>query len=137
MEIPDGALVYCDPPYEGTAGYKDAFDNSKFWTWVRKLSLRCTVFVSEYKAPPDFNCVWSKNRKVTLHNASNKISKQRVEKLFVWSGASIRKEENAILILWTEPLVETKAFLIEPKSDKQRQKLLSLNNRFVNDSNLD
>jgi len=27
LEIPDGSLVYCDPPYAGTTGYRDSFDS--------------------------------------------------------------------------------------------------------------
>lgn len=79
LSIPDGSLVYCDPPYQGTLGYKTSFDHEAFWNWVRELSARCTVLVSEYNAPDDFECIWSKEKHVSLGPRANKI---RVEKVF-------------------------------------------------------
>lgn len=36
------------------------FDHDKFWQWGRDMSIvGHTVFVSEYNAPADFECVWS------------------------------------------------------------------------------
>lgn len=59
LDIPDRAVVYCDPPYASTTGYAaGAFDSEKFWAWARDLSSRCRVFVSEYSAPADFVPVW-------------------------------------------------------------------------------
>lgn len=49
------ALIYCDPPYEGTTAYKMHFDSASFWQWVREQSINNPVFVSEYKAPPILN----------------------------------------------------------------------------------
>ena len=55
----ENCLIYCDPPYEGTTSYKTGtFDHTKFWDWCRKMSENNSVFVSEYKAPEDFICVW-------------------------------------------------------------------------------
>lgn len=51
LDIPDGAVVYCDPPYAGTTGYRHAFDNVAFWAWAEALAKRCRVYVSEYDAP--------------------------------------------------------------------------------------
>lgn len=77
--IPPNSLVYCDPPYEGTLSYKDAFDHVEFWQWCRDMSRQGhTVFVSEYNAPDDFLLVWE--HEVTV-NISSKGS--RVEKLFL------------------------------------------------------
>lgn len=57
---PSGALVYCDPPYQGTTGYGTGpFDHAVFWETVRRWSLNNTVVVSEYSAPEDFECVAS------------------------------------------------------------------------------
>lgn len=60
LDLPLNSIVYCDPPYEGTSGYKvDVFNHSLFWDWVRSISKQGhIVFVSEYKAPDDFECVW-------------------------------------------------------------------------------
>lgn len=75
---PDNSIIYCDPPYEGTTKYKGGFDHEKFWNWVRGMSKANKVFVSEYAAPDDFECIWSKDVKTSL-NSSGKTS---VEKLF-------------------------------------------------------
>jgi len=81
LQIPKNSIIYLDPPYEGTTGYKDKFDSPKFWDWCRKMkSEGHTVFVSEYDAPEDFAEVWSK--KVNNSLTKNTGSKQGVEKLF-------------------------------------------------------
>jgi len=81
LYIPLNSIIYCDPPYEGTTGYKDKFNHSKFWEWCRKMKRAGhTVFVSEYNAPEDFICVWSK--KVNNSLTKDTGSKQGIEKLF-------------------------------------------------------
>ena len=55
VQLPDGCVVYCDPPYAGTNGYglhKSAFDQEAFWNWARKCER--LLFISEYSAPVDF-----------------------------------------------------------------------------------
>ena len=84
LELPPNSIVYCDPPYEGTTQYNNSFDHNLFWNWVRDISKNGhVVYVSEYNAPEDFECVWSKVAKSSL-SANGKIggSKQSVEKLF-------------------------------------------------------
>jgi hypothetical protein len=76
VPIPDGAIVYCDPPYKGTAGYTRSFDHEAFWDWVRRSPHR--IFVSEYTAPPDFQCVMALNHRATNSQTSTKA----VEKVF-------------------------------------------------------
>lgn len=78
--IPPNSIIYCDPLYEGTTKYKDGIDYPTFWKWVRNLSKSHIVFVSEYNAPPDFECVWSKEVFNTLDK--NTGAKKGVEKLF-------------------------------------------------------
>ena len=34
--IPDNSIIYCDPPYESTTGYKDVIDHKAFWQWCRE-----------------------------------------------------------------------------------------------------
>lgn len=89
LEIPPNSIIYCDPPYEGVTQYsrnryKYTIDYKFFWDWVREQSkIGHTIYVSEYNAPSDFECVWSKEVKVVL--ATNiKVNKQRIrkEKLF-------------------------------------------------------
>lgn len=54
--------------------------------WVRKLSKNNKVFCSEYKAPPDFKCVWEKPVKSSL-SANGRYGKsiESIERLFVWA----------------------------------------------------
>lgn len=54
LEIPDGVLVYLDPPYAQTThawGPVPAFGVESFRAWARDLSRRATVVLSEYDAP--------------------------------------------------------------------------------------
>jgi len=81
LEIPDKSIIYCDPPYEGTKSYKDKLDHRVFWQWVREKNAEGhQIFVSEYQAPKDFLCVWSKSLRVEV--ASAKDRKNKIEKLF-------------------------------------------------------
>lgn len=70
--IPDSAVVYCDPPYEGRskAHHFNTFDYGEFWQWVRDLSARCTVFTSCFDAPDDFRDVYRWGDIVVRHHAS-------------------------------------------------------------------
>lgn len=81
LGIPNGAFVYCDPPYANTTGYPHIgdFDHAAFWDWVRDLSERCTVLVSELTAPKDITCVSSRSAASTL-NVNKKNA--RTERLF-------------------------------------------------------
>lgn len=82
-----GSVVYCDPPYRNTKGYKDGgFDSDKFWDNVRKYSkLGVKIFVSEYEAPDDFKCIWSHERKDGMGTTEyGSKQKTKVERLFVY-----------------------------------------------------
>ena len=76
----EGALIYCDPPYEGTSKYKDDIDHTAYWEWVRRMSSKNIVLCSEYSAPPDFECIWSKELTTTLDKNSRS---KAIERLFV------------------------------------------------------
>lgn len=81
LDIPPNSVIYCDPPYEGTTGYKDKFNHADFWQWCRdKAKEGHTVFVSEYNAPDDFDCIWQQELNVSI--AKNGKHKKAVEKLF-------------------------------------------------------
>lgn len=81
LEIPQNSLIYCDPPYEGTTKYKDSFNHKEFWGWCRKKDREgYIVFISEYNAPNDFECVWEKEIVSSL--TQNTGSKTGVERLF-------------------------------------------------------
>lgn len=78
-----GAVIYCDPPYVGTTKYKDDFDHWRYWDWIRDMSRNNIVFCSEYNAPDDFECIWTKELTTTLDKASRS---KAVERLFKYKG---------------------------------------------------
>lgn len=81
INIERGSLVYCDPPYAGTQGYKDKLDYEKFYTWCREIAKHSTVVISEYNMPEDFKVI--KEWKLEVNFASQrKNSKINTEKLF-------------------------------------------------------
>ena len=51
VEIPEGAVVYCDPPYKDTClkYYDSKFDYDRFIDWCESNKNRYKIFVSEYK----------------------------------------------------------------------------------------
>lgn len=59
IDVPEGSLVYLDPPYRGTTPYEgtELLDYEKMYDWLRSISQKCKVFVSEYQMPPDFKVV--------------------------------------------------------------------------------
>ena len=86
VEIPNGAVVYCDPPYVNTTGYTiGQFNTNEFWDYMRQLSKRCDVYISEESAPDDFECIWSKEKVRTLEKSDN-VGRVKVEKLFKYKG---------------------------------------------------
>lgn len=80
-DIKSKCLIYCDPPYKGTTEYKNKFDHVRFWKVMREYSTIHDIYISEYVAPEDFECVWSIERKTNL-NIKNGGKSNRVEKLF-------------------------------------------------------
>lgn len=83
LEIPENSIIYCDPPYANTAEYKavGSFNHGVFWQWCREQAKRGNaVFVSEYNAPDDFECIWQKEIISSL--SKNTGSKKGLEKLF-------------------------------------------------------
>ena len=65
-----------------TTGYKDKFNHNCFWSWCRgKAAEGHKVFVSEYDAPDDFECVWEKEVNNSL--TKNTGGKKGIEKLFI------------------------------------------------------
>lgn len=80
-------LVYCDPPYSASTADYDAgrFDSLSFWGWVRSLSKKALVYVSEYTAPDDFDVAWCRGVKTQMHGKTG-LNIDRVEKLFTYKG---------------------------------------------------
>jgi DNA adenine methylase len=92
LEIPDGAVVYCDPPYSGgksrTKAHRfDDFDVDAYYAWVRDLSTRCVVVCSTFDPPEDFEVLhdWGDTR-VTHLNGRDRAERPTTEKLIRYEG---------------------------------------------------
>ena len=91
LDIPERAIVYCDPPYRGRKKYQGrSFDHSEFWAWCEeKGSQGYELFVSEYEDPPN-RSNW---KLVHQQEMKNSLSHQRresqinTEKLFKFIGS--------------------------------------------------
>lgn len=85
VKIPKNAVVYCDPPYEGTTAYANSknFNSEEFWQYMREIGKKHTVFISEEKAPSGFKCIWQKEVRRTL-DVNKQNMPVRIEKLWVY-----------------------------------------------------
>lgn len=95
VEIPDGATVYCDPPYKDTKGYGMDFDHEAFYGWVRSVPF--PVYVSEYSMPDDFVEIASIGKRCSLSATNN--ARKTEEKLFVnvrWAETAGRKRQASL-----------------------------------------
>ena len=80
VHIPEDAVIYCDPPYAGTAGYGIAFDHKAFYSWCRAVGKRHPLYVSEYWMPSDFRCVAEYEVRALAGASTN--AQTRIEKIF-------------------------------------------------------
>lgn len=79
---PDNSIIYCDPPYQGTKQYSTSknFNYNEFWQWCREMDKKGhQIYISEYNAPYDFECIWQKEMTNSLNT---NITYKPVEKLF-------------------------------------------------------
>ena len=84
--IPNGSIVYADPPYANTTTYQgQKFDTNEFWGYMREISKDNKVFISEQNAPDDFECIWEKPFTRTLDRNKNNQFKV-TEKLFTYKN---------------------------------------------------
>jgi hypothetical protein len=81
VTITPNSIIYCDPPYKGTAGYVSNFDHDKFWQWVRNH--QTPIFISEYQAPPDIKTIMA----IRHQKTNSQTSTESVEKLFANQAA--------------------------------------------------
>lgn len=77
---PTNVLLYLDPPYSGTTGYKDAFDSDLFFRRAADWSAFTHVFISEY-ASPIGRCVWE-GSSLTTCTLKKENYKTATERLF-------------------------------------------------------
>jgi len=79
---PYNMCIYCDPPYQSTTDYGTNFDHILFWETMRKWSVNNNdVYVSEYEAPDDFECVFEIEKRVTMGKNKSEIRFERLFKL--------------------------------------------------------
>lgn len=81
-DYPPMSIIYCDIPYKGTKQYSTSreFNHANFWDWCRLMSKSGhSIFISEYSAPDDFECIWSKQVTNSMHSVN---TKRPVEKLY-------------------------------------------------------
>ena len=85
IQLEPKSIIYCDPPYKSTTNYANNFDHEKFWQWCRDCSNEGhQVFISEYDAPCDFECIWQ--MEICSSLTENTGSKKGIEKLFIYKG---------------------------------------------------
>jgi site-specific DNA-adenine methylase len=79
------SVVYCDPPYENTAEYREGgFDHKKFYEWC--MTRPFPVYVSSYKVTdPRFKLVKAVNTRSLLASAYSKESSYNYENVY-WNG---------------------------------------------------
>lgn len=84
IDIPDDAVVYCDPPYhacdkrlyESTA---KAFDNCAFYDWCVRVSKTNPIFISEYSIEDDrFEVVAEKQKMTSMSPVKSSIVTERL-----------------------------------------------------------
>ena len=77
VDIPAGAVGYCDIPYRGTSEYvAGAFDHDAFYEWA--LSRPFPVYVSEYSMPSEFTEVLSVSHRSIFSSSANKGVTERL-----------------------------------------------------------
>ena len=83
VKLPDGCIVYADPPYNGTKQYGNkVFNSAEFWNYADEVSKTHMMFISELNAPDDYIPIWSKSVTRTLdRNKDNQF--KAIEKLFL------------------------------------------------------
>ena len=66
VQIPKGALIYCDIPYFGTnCGKYHGFNHAEFYEWAERQD---NIFISEYWMPEQFICIASREKSVLSSN---------------------------------------------------------------------
>ncbi len=78
VPIPEGAVVYCDPPYKNTYKYLVDFDHEAFYHWA--ITRDYPVFISEYAMPDDFAPIAIKQKTCSMNDTATNIV---AEKIFV------------------------------------------------------
>lgn len=80
---PDGCLIYCDPPYQNTQGYRTGdFDDERFWDWAERMTDKNVVVVSSEFSPEGWIQVWQTHKFRSLQKAERRDA---TEKLWIYA----------------------------------------------------
>ena len=81
VDIPSDSVIYCDPPYRESEGYRKAkhFNHERFFGWALRQTV--PVYVSEYAMPEEFVEVAAWQKRCKMSQTSNSL--RTTEKLFV------------------------------------------------------
>ena len=100
---PKGCIIYCDPPYANSHGYRitgtignGKFDSKEFWEIMNQWSENNLVFVSEYQAPPEFECIMEKPTRSRVRTKNGQ--EIRIERLFHKAGSTKAITVNELTI---------------------------------------
>lgn len=94
VDVKCGSIVYCDPPYESTAGYQDAFDHKQFFNWAKEIAKHSLVLISEYEIRQvGFNCIADITHRCGLGHSD------KAEKLFIVNNGHMTEHFNQDLDL--------------------------------------
>ena len=85
IDIPDGAVVYCDPPYHGCDkrlydGTAKGFEHNAFYDWCVSVSKTNPIFISEYSIEDDRFEIVAEKQKMT--SMSSKTAFNVTERLY-------------------------------------------------------
>lgn len=73
MLIPPESIIYIDPPYKNTTGYKGEFNHAELYIWIKeKKQQGHTVFISEYDMPTGFKVIGGKSVVSSFDHSSRK-----------------------------------------------------------------
>lgn len=81
LKFRPNSIIYCDPPYQGTADYNTRFNHNDFCDWC--LRQDNPVYISEYNMPSQFIQVEKYAHRSTLSASNNR--KKTIEKIY-WNG---------------------------------------------------
>ena len=81
MRFKDHSVIYCDPPYVNTKGYRNNFDHKVFYSWCEQQ--KQLVIISEYEMPDDRFFEIARKEKRSLFNSDKSKTVIIQERLFI------------------------------------------------------
>lgn len=87
IEILSGDVIYCDPPYVGTTGYRTGeFNHSEFWQWAEVVAESNPIYVSEFTDRSNWKTVWTRDRDVKMDSTGPFLKKTE---LLLYKGPEV------------------------------------------------